>query len=172
MVSLFTLLSVSLLTHVCPGCENFHFYIFFQMNTHSSDATYVVLLLSFVYLKIQVHILFWNPQTHMASQRSICNNGIPFLGWIRYQTIKWTLLSIGKGSQGPSVQLIITHLVENQGDALKLVELRNPNSWRWIYAIAWQNTWNWLTENEHFYGQKHVKHLLMLKWLNSQNSKE
>ena len=50
----------------------------FRALTHSSCSMHVAFSLSSVYRKTQIHILFWNPQTYTASQRSICNNKYRF----------------------------------------------------------------------------------------------
>ena len=46
------------------GVENHCHYIFFGCLRNSFYAVHKAILLSFVYLKTQLHILFWNPQTN------------------------------------------------------------------------------------------------------------
>ena len=53
---------LSLLTdHRLLGVENFRPYIFWTP-THSSNAIHIAFLLFLVYLKTQLHILFWTPK--------------------------------------------------------------------------------------------------------------
>ena len=54
------------------GCKFPSLYIF-QVPSHSFYAIHMAFLMSFVYLKTQVDILFWNPQSYTVCQRSIFN---------------------------------------------------------------------------------------------------
>ena len=70
--------------------KNFRHNIFFGCLHKSSDAIHVAFLLSFVYLKTQLHTLFWNPQTNrpVNGQHVTVGELLVLLGrfWVSYLT--------------------------------------------------------------------------------------